>query len=222
MSTTLGFSEIDYTKEQNNSYDVSSKKNSTRRRKEKKHRPSKARTFLNSMGSPGKKRNNNNNDDDKPGYGDDESKSGDGLADFVPNPVLTRVPEESRPNEEPGSDLLGSNKDTSVTPENFKLLQEGSANADYYKQFINPQTQNFQNQYAASSSWGAGGGMSAAAAASDPNELIKKLNYMIHLLEEQQDEKTDNVTEELILYLFLGVFVIFVVDSFARAGKYTR
>ena len=57
---------------------------------------------------------------------------------------------------------------------------------------------------------------------SDPNELMKKLNYMIHLLEEQQDEKTENVTEELILYLFLGVFVIFVVDSFARAGKYTR
>ena len=54
------------------------------------------------------------------------------------------------------------------------------------------------------------------------DELIEKLNYMIHLLEEQQDEKTENVTEELILYLFLGVFVIFVVDSFARAAKYTR
>ena len=34
--------------------------------------------------------------------------------------------------------------------------------------------------------------------------------------------KSQNVTEELVLYLFLGVFVIFVVDSFARAGKYTR
>ena len=30
------------------------------------------------------------------------------------------------------------------------------------------------------------------------------------------------VTEELVLYMFLGVFTIFVVDSFARAGKYTR
>ena len=38
----------------------------------------------------------------------------------------------------------------------------------------------------------------------------------------QKDEKTQNVTEELVLYLFLGVFTIFVVDSFARAGKYTR
>ena len=45
---------------------------------------------------------------------------------------------------------------------------------------------------------------------------------MVHLLEEQKDEKTDNVTEELVLYLFLGVFVIFVTDSFARAGKYVR
>ena len=54
------------------------------------------------------------------------------------------------------------------------------------------------------------------------DELLTKLNQIIYLLEEQQDEKTNNVTEELVLYLFLGVFVIFVVDSFARAGKYTR
>ena len=45
---------------------------------------------------------------------------------------------------------------------------------------------------------------------------------MIHLLEEQQDEKTGHVTEELILYSFLGIFIIFIVDSFARAGKYVR
>ena len=52
--------------------------------------------------------------------------------------------------------------------------------------------------------------------------LMQKLNYMIHLLEEQQDEKTNHVTEEVILYSFLGIFIIFVVDSFARAGKYVR
>jgi len=52
--------------------------------------------------------------------------------------------------------------------------------------------------------------------------LLQKLNYMINLLEEQQDEKTNNVTEEVVLYSFLGIFIIFVVDSFARAGKYTR
>jgi hypothetical protein len=54
------------------------------------------------------------------------------------------------------------------------------------------------------------------------DNLLEKLNYMIHLLEEQQDEKTGHVVEELILYSFLGVFIIFIVDSFARSGKYTR
>ena len=54
------------------------------------------------------------------------------------------------------------------------------------------------------------------------NKLMEKINYMIQLLEEQQHEKTNNITEEFILYTFLGVFIIFVVDSFSRAGKYTR
>jgi hypothetical protein len=52
--------------------------------------------------------------------------------------------------------------------------------------------------------------------------LFQKLNYMTHILEDIQMEKTSNVTEELILYSFLGVFVIFIVDSFTRAGKYYR
>jgi len=45
---------------------------------------------------------------------------------------------------------------------------------------------------------------------------------MIHLLEEQQDQRINNVTEEIILYSFLGIFIIFIVDSFARSGKYIR
>jgi hypothetical protein len=53
-------------------------------------------------------------------------------------------------------------------------------------------------------------------------QLLEKLNYMIYLLEEQRDEKTGQVTEELILYVFLGVFVLFVLDSFFKTGKYTR
>lgn len=57
----------------------------------------------------------------------------------------------------------------------------------------------------------------------DTNQvLIEKLNYMIHLLEEQQDQKTGNATEEVVLYSFLGVFIIFIVDSFTKVGKYVR
>ena len=54
------------------------------------------------------------------------------------------------------------------------------------------------------------------------DELLTKLNQIIYLLEEQQNEKTGHVTEELILYTFLGIFMIFIVDSFARVGKYVR
>ena len=52
--------------------------------------------------------------------------------------------------------------------------------------------------------------------------LLQKLNYMITLLEDQQDERTNNVTEEVVLYSFLGIFIIFIVDSFSRVGKYVR
>ena len=54
------------------------------------------------------------------------------------------------------------------------------------------------------------------------DELMERINYMIYLLEEQKNEKTGSVHEEMVLYSFLGVFVIFIVDSFARAGKYCR
>ena len=53
-------------------------------------------------------------------------------------------------------------------------------------------------------------------------EILNKLNQMLYLLQEQQEVRTSSVTEEIILYSFLGVFVIFVLDSFARAGKYVR
>ena len=52
--------------------------------------------------------------------------------------------------------------------------------------------------------------------------LIEKLNYMIHLLEEQHDERTNTVMEEVVLYSFLGIFIIYIADSFTRIGKYTR
>ena len=57
---------------------------------------------------------------------------------------------------------------------------------------------------------------------SSPDVLMQKLNYVISLLEDQQDVKTNNVTEEVILYSFLGIFIIFMADTFVKAGKYTR
>jgi hypothetical protein len=89
---------------------------------------------------------------------------------------------------------------------------------EYYKQFI-PTYRSQQQQQLPPQSQPA----TQAHAYNGPNSnIITKLNYMIHLLEEQKDERTNNVTEEVVLYSFLGIFVIFIVDSFVRVGKYVR
>ena len=90
--------------------------------------------------------------------------------------------------------------------EHFAMKMPSTYAAQYYKQYV-PYNR-MSNE------------LSSAGANSD--ELIEKLNYIVHLLEEQHNEKTEHVAEELVLYCFLGVFIIFIVDSFARAGKYTR
>jgi hypothetical protein len=54
------------------------------------------------------------------------------------------------------------------------------------------------------------------------DNLMERINYMINLLEEQKAQKTDHMFEEFLLYSFVGVFVIFVVDSFNRSVKYSR
>ena len=59
-------------------------------------------------------------------------------------------------------------------------------------------------------------------------ELLGKLDYLINLLEEQKSQKTTYIAEELILYTFLGIFIIFVLDNFTKfastvaPAKYTR
>jgi hypothetical protein len=87
--------------------------------------------------------------------------------------------------------------------------------SNYNKSYEPPQQLSTQPYYAKM-------GITSGAGSLNDNKLLEKINYMIHLLEQQQSEKTSNITEEFILYTFLGVFIIFVVDSFARSGKYTR
>ena len=138
---------------------------------------------------------------------DDDCSDDEGLSNFVP--LAGPVPSRDNKNiVQKQQEQTTSEKDYTgdAAIENFAQIGEVSGE-DYYKQYVPYYTQ-----------------MQGAEEDVHTNKdaLMAKLNYMIHLLEEQQDEKTENVTEELVLYLFLGVFVIFVVDSFARAGKYTR
>jgi hypothetical protein len=59
--------------------------------------------------------------------------------------------------------------------------------------------------------------------APDPQAwMMDKISYLIHLAEQQHRAPTKYIVEEFVLYLLLGVFVIFVVDGFARSGVYRR
>jgi hypothetical protein len=100
------------------------------------------------------------------------------------------------------------------------------ATEQYYKQFMPAQGQTQGQQQSGQQHGhqqsGQTQGQQGYHPMKDNNNIMTKLNYMIHLLEEQKDERTNNVTEEVVLYSFLGIFVIFIVDSFVRVGKYVR
>ena len=113
-------------------------------------------------------------------------------------PVQQKVLEEY-------ANVKDSNSDKPITKDNYAKLDSTFA-SDYYKQF-SP----YQGSYQA-----------AQPSVNSNYELLKKLDNILHLLEEQQEEKTNLITEELILYVFLGIFVIYVLDSFVKVGKYTR
>ena len=64
--------------------------------------------------------------------------------------------------------------------------------------------------------------MTAESLSAHQKELQEKIDYIVKMLENQKNEKTDGVLEDVILYSFLGIFMIFLVESFTKAGKYVR
>jgi hypothetical protein len=126
------------------------------------------------------------------------TNAGDGLVDFKPRQGTSLA------------DLLPSkNNSKEGFVSNVKPNSVGDGHISSYDRLYDPsQTQSFTQKpyYAADHQTGGN----------------DKLNYIIRMLEELQMEKTSNITEELLLYSFLGVFMIFIVDSFAKAGKYHR
>jgi hypothetical protein len=54
------------------------------------------------------------------------------------------------------------------------------------------------------------------------NEMLTKLNNILEMFEDQKEIRTGQKNEEIVLYCFLGVFVIYIMDSFVNIGKYSR
>jgi hypothetical protein len=110
---------------------------------------------------------------------------------------------------------------------NLQELQSAFMNdaqvREYYRKLVPSSNSNSKKNENNKQYYASDTNTTPSSASNDSNQvLVEKLNYMINLLEEQQDQKTNSVTEEVVLYSFLGVFIIFVVDSFARVGKYVR
>ena len=143
-------------------------------------------------------------------YGDaTESRPGgaaSGLGDFVPHPESVgaerRAERDNTRQPAPVPTASLNRTDEPCSAEGFDDLANTRID-DYYTRAVPMYQEN-------------------AVQSSERDVLLAKLNYMIHLLEEQRDERTGHVTEEIILYCFLGIFMIFMVDSFARVGKYVR
>jgi len=131
------------------------------------------------------------------------NNDGNKLADYQPNyrPEITV-------NKDDVTDMAPKEPKSKYSANDINLANLSNYNQTYSSQSM---FQGAQPYYA-----------KMGVASSGDDKLTEKINYMIHLLEQQQVEKTANVTEEFILYILLGVFVIFTVDSFTRAGKYVR
>ncbi len=141
------------------------------------------------------------------------SGSGSGSGMFPPLPELNYKGPSSTATDASGSAQnsnslytpdIPTSSSNAVTSSTYKDMPSTYAN-QYYKQFIpylNEGTSDIPGQ--------------------PKSELLEKLNYIIDLLEDQQDYKTNSIFEDLILYAFLGIFVIFIVDSFSKSGKYVR
>lgn len=147
--------------------------------------------------------------------------------DAKETPAMEYLRQSEEKNAERTSENAKEYRDESLDLNNFdNNYTSDSSREEYYKKFIPNYTRSapmpsgpINKPYYTYPS-NAGMGMSQQPTSQDV--LLEKLNYMIHLLEEQQDERVGSVTEEVILYSFLGIFVIFLVDSFTRIGKYKR
>lgn len=54
------------------------------------------------------------------------------------------------------------------------------------------------------------------------SDLVNKIDKLMEMMEEQSEIRTTKKNEEIVLYCFLGIFTIYVLDSFATIGKYSR
>jgi hypothetical protein len=143
------------------------------------------------------------------------------LADFKPppNPALTKTPiqHQTQPNQ---PNRMTAENPLVPVPHHQPPKTQNQAQT-FFRPFSKPGENEFSNYLDAHNNR-----ISYTREPKDTPYYAKKddrMNYIVHMLEEMQKEKTNHVTEEFVLYTMLGVFIIYIVDGFARIGtKYVR
>jgi hypothetical protein len=138
---------------------------------------------------------------------------GSGLADFTPppNPIVQQKKEEDTKLTTPLQIPSGQVSQSQINPYTTQTPLGTERELSNYHQVYSPPSINSKKPYYSAMGLGNGDG-----------KMLEKINYMIHMLENIEGEKTANVTEEFVLYCFTGIFIIFVLDSFLKTGKYVR
>jgi hypothetical protein len=189
---------------------------------EMKINPAKVNSVLDSIHKKYTDENNNSMGDFKPlakpiSIGTMRTEGKENMSNLSPSMNPSDIPQPTQDDNIDLKELNNSFMNDEQVEQYYKNLGQN------YKPNKNNQSQYNQNYHEQSQTLNAGSQqMHTNFEQGSSQVLIDKLNYMINLLEEQQDERTNNVTEEVVLYSFLGVFIIFIVDSFARVGKYVR
>ena len=132
---------------------------------------------------------------------DDELDKDDKLGEPYVNPNYKPVNKNAGKATTRGN-LMASGYNPEVL-ENFGLLKEGLEQQQKY----HIDKDQYYNQYVPSYT-GTANNVPTITINNSQNlsgpkdEPMQKLNYVVHMFEEQADEKTANVTEELVLYVF--------------------
>lgn len=135
---------------------------------------------------------------------DSFQEEGDSLANFTP--TIQKQTNSSKMQQKRKQRIMKNFDHYDEAVEDQSQLVANASAQEYYKQFTMPSTSSTQ--------------MTTQTPQQD--DLLDKLNYMIHLLEHQKQQKSEDVLEEMVLYLFLGIFIIYILDNFAKIGKYVR
>lgn len=203
----------------NNDNNEFSKNKNTNLRKTIKHKPSapnesKLAALLKSMDESSDSESEEGNSNLANYKGSDTRTSNSNM--FPPLPELNyKGPNSSISNESSGSNS-DKNSTTLYSPD-IPTSSTGAISSTMYNDMPSTYANQYYKQFIPYLNQG-----TSEIHGQPKGELIEKINYIIDLLEDQQDYKTNSIFEDLILYAFLGIFVIFIVDSFAKSSKYVR